>query len=172
MSRTQIVAFSILVIALPSFALAQNGVRQPAPRKPGTTPQEASLMKRAADKTERVILGQINTFERELELAGARLEKQLAAAEQLRQRGLKDENTRILQQAEQLERKALQDYEHSINNFNRRSVQLERHTKSRAGASNKSTQKRNVRPRTQTQPTRRQARSRNYYRRSWNNNRR
>ena len=91
-------------------------------------------MKSAAEKTERVIIGQINSFERELELAGARLEKQLAKAEQLRQRGLKEENTRILQQAEQYERKAMQEYERSIANFNRRSVQLERHTKSRAGA--------------------------------------
>ena len=172
MSKLTMAGIGMLIFVTGASAAGPN--RSAAPRNdapPRSTDQrQATVMQKAAKKTEQVILGRISAYERELQTAAAQLEKHLAHAESLRQRGLQANDQKLLQQAEQYERRAMAQYEQSIKYFDQRSAQLENNTKSRATnaktqAPTRNTrptrttrQRPNTRPATKQQPTRNQNR--------------
>lgn len=72
---------------------------------------------RAVAQEEARIVGTLRGIEQQLAAEQQLLERRLQYAEQLRQKGLKDENRKLLEQAEQVERQAVQLYQQRVAQF-------------------------------------------------------
>jgi len=97
---------------------------------------------RMKDTEERMIVGRIATMERQLKKAENELNRQLVAAQRVRQRGVSENNRDLLKQAEQIELHALNRYEQWINYMDRFGAQLNTSTKTRADSLSQSAAKR------------------------------
>lgn len=94
------------------------------------------------DTEERMIVGRIATMERQLKKAESELNRQLVAAQRVRQRGVSENNRDLLKQAEKIELHALNRYEQWINYMDRFGSQLNTSTKTRADSLSQSAAKR------------------------------
>ncbi|MCO6456986.1 MAG: hypothetical protein J5I93_16930 [Pirellulaceae bacterium] len=95
---------------------AAAGGRQPAELTAVGAP-DVEAHNRAVAQEEARIMGTLRGIEQQLAAEQQLLERRLQYAEQLRQKGLKDENRKLLEQAEQVERQAVQLYQQRVAQF-------------------------------------------------------
>jgi len=165
MPRT-ISLFIGLFICSVSYTVNAQGEPRGVQSGPGSRkPAAASGTSRGSsnDAEENMIVGRIESVERQMTKAETELNQQLSAAQRVRQRGLGENNRDLLKQAEKMELNALDRYEQWINYMDRFGSQLNKSTKSRADTLSQTATKRANSSQQQTSapraPTQQRARS-------------
>ncbi|OHB76228.1 MAG: hypothetical protein A2W31_00425 [Planctomycetes bacterium RBG_16_64_10] len=102
----------------PANTKTRQSVAAPRPRPDGSSMAQQTV------EDEQQILGWVRSYQLQLQREEKLLAQRMAEAAKLRERGLQQRDQRLLQQAEQYERRALAAYQQRVQQFEQRSFDL------------------------------------------------